>query len=90
MLQAAFANVLVGYAARHPGSDAAARAVAAGEAAVRLAPGNPAALGALARAYNVSGMRQDALRVARLARQVAPAYAAATLGSLGLESTATP
>jgi Flp pilus assembly protein TadD len=89
MLRAAFSNVLVGYAARHPGADAAARAVEVALEAVQLAPGNPAALGALARAYDVSGRRAEAEQAAARARAVAPAYAAQTLGSLGL-GTASP
>jgi len=88
MLRAAFSNVLVGFAARHPDTDAAARAVETALEAVRLAPGNPAALGALARAYDVSGRRADAEQAAQRARAVAPAYAAQTLGSLGLGTTA--
>ena len=88
MLRAAFSNVLAGFAARHPGTDAAARAVETALEAVRLAPGNPAALGALARAYDVSGRRADAEQAAQRARAVAPAYAAQTLGSLGLGTTA--
>src|SRR5665647_832125 len=90
LVRAAFANVLVGYAARHPGTDAAQRAVEVAMEAVRLAPRNPAALGALARAYDVSGRHDDAEKTARLARSVAPAYAAQTLGSLGLDSPGTP
>jgi hypothetical protein len=90
MLRAAFANVLVGYASRHPGTDAARRAVDVALEAVALAPRNPAALGALARAYEVSGRHDDAVKTARLAREVAPAYAQQTLGSLGLETTTTP
>ena len=88
MLRSAFSNVLVGFAARHPGTNAAARAVETALEAVRLAPGNPAALGALARAYAVSGRRADAEQAALRARAVAPAYAAQTLGSLGLGTTA--
>jgi O-antigen ligase len=90
MLRAAFANILVGYASRHPGTDAARRAVDVALEAVALAPRNPAALGALARAYEVSGRHDDAMKTARLAREVAPAYAQQTLGSLGLETTTTP
>ena len=90
LVRTAFANVLVGYAARHPGTDAAQRAVEVAMEAVRLAPRNPAALGALARAYDVSGRHDDAEKTARLARSVAPAYSMQTLGSLGLDSTATP
>ena len=90
MLRAAYSNALVGYAARHPDTDAARRAVDVALEAVRLAPRNPAALAALARAYDVSGRRADAESTARLAREVAPAYAAQTLGALGLGSTVTP
>lgn len=90
LVRTAFANVLVGYAARHPGSGAAQRAVDVAAQAVALAPRNPAALAALARAYEVSGRRADAEATARLAREVAPAYAAQTLGDLGLGSPVTP
>jgi hypothetical protein len=74
---------MVAFAARHPGTDAAREALDVALEAVRLAPGNPAALGALARAYDVSGRHADAVATARLARQIAPAYAAQTLGTLG-------
>jgi O-antigen ligase len=90
MLRTGFANVLVAYAASHRQTDAARMAVQVASEAVALAPRNPAALGALARAYSVSGRREEAQATARLAREVAPAYAAETLGSLGLESTTTP
>jgi Flp pilus assembly protein TadD len=60
------------------------------EEASRLSPRNPAVLAALARAYDISGRRQEAAAVARLARSVAPEYSMQTLGSLGLESTSTP
>jgi hypothetical protein len=90
MVRVALANILVGYAAQHLGSDAAQRAVQVAEEAVQLAPRNPAALGSLARAYDVSGRREDADAVARLARSVAPEYSMQTLGSLGLDTTATP
>jgi hypothetical protein len=90
LVRTAFANVLVGYAARHPGSGAAQRAVEVATDAVALAPRNPAVLAALARAYQVSGRQSEAEQTARLARHVAPAYAAQTLGNLGLGSTTTP
>jgi Flp pilus assembly protein TadD len=90
LVRTAYANVLVAYAASHPRTDAAQRAVRIAEEAVRLAPNNPAALAALARAYQVSGRRADADRTARLARSIAPDYASQTLGTLGLESPATP
>lgn len=84
LVRAAYANYLVAYAAGHPGTNAAARAVEVASAAVERAPGNPAALGALARAYDVSGRSAEANEVARRARQIAPEYAAQTLGTLGL------
>jgi O-antigen ligase len=90
LVRAAYANTLVGYAVQHPGSDAAARAVAVAQEAVRLAPGNPAVLAALARAYQVAGRHDEAVATARLAREVAPEYAAQTLGSLGETVTVTP
>jgi len=90
LVRTAFANVLVSYAARHPESDAAQRAVEIASEAVRLAPRNPAALGSLARAYEISGRHDDAEKTARLAREVAPEYSAKTLGSLGLDTTTTP
>jgi tetratricopeptide (TPR) repeat protein len=90
LVRTAYANILVGYAASHPGTDAAQRAVDVALQAVALAPRNPAVLAALARAYDVSGRRDEALQTARLAREIAPAYAAQTLGSLGQESTTTP
>lgn len=90
LVRTAFANVLVGYAARHPETDAAQRAVEVASQAVSLAPRNPAALAALARAYEVAGRHADAQSTARAARQIAPAYAAQTLGSLGLDTTSTP
>jgi O-antigen ligase len=90
LLRVAYANVLVGYAARNPGTDAAQRAVEVASEAAALAPRNPAVLAVLARAYEVSGRHADAQAAARLAREVAPAYAAETLGTLGLETTTTP
>jgi hypothetical protein len=56
----------------------------------RSRPATLAALGALARAHDVSGRHADAQSAARLARQVTPDYAAQTLGSLGLDTTTTP
>jgi hypothetical protein len=90
LVRTAYANVLVAYAARHPETDAAKLAVQIALEAVTLAPRNPAGLGALARAYDVSGRREEANQTARLAREVAPEYSMQTLGSLGLETTATP
>lgn len=90
LLRTEYANVLVGYAARHPATDAAQRAVQVAQEAAALAPRNPAVLGALAKAYQVAGRLSDAESAARLARLIAPAYAAQTLGSLGLDATATP
>lgn len=90
MVRIALANVLVGYAAEHPESDAAVRATAVAEEAVGFAPNNPAALAALARAYDVSGRRDEANAAARLARRIAPEYASQTLGSLGVETIVVP
>jgi len=90
MVRTALANVLVGLAARRPGTDAAQHAVDVALEAVRLAPRNPAALGALARAYDISGRDDEAARTAQLAREIAPEYAAETLGSLGLEGSGSP
>lgn len=90
MVRTALANVLVGLAVRRPGTDAAQHAVEVALEAVRLAPRNPAALGALARAYDVSGRDVEAAKTAQLAREVAPEYSAETLGSLGLEGSSPP
>jgi len=90
LVRIAFANVLAIYAANHPESDAAQRAVDVALEAVSIGPRDAAALVALARAYEAAGRHDDAEKTARLARSVAPAYAAQTLGSLGLDSPATP
>jgi O-antigen ligase len=90
MVRTALANVLVGLAARRPDTSAAEHAVEVALEAVRLAPHNPAALGALARAYDVSGRDAEAEKAAQLAREVAPEYAAETLGSLGLDGSSAP
>ncbi len=90
MVRTALANVLVGLAARRPGTSAAEHAVDVALEAVRLAPHNPAALGALARAYDISGRDDEAAKTAQLAREIAPEYAAETLGSLGLEGSSQP
>jgi O-antigen ligase len=84
------ANLLVQFATVHPESDAARRAVEAAQDAVRLAPHNATTLVALARAYEAAGSLDEAGKTARLARSVAPAYAAQTLGSLGLDGASTP
>jgi hypothetical protein len=90
MVRVALADVLISYAAGHPTSDAAQRAVQVAQEAVDLAPLNPAALGVLARAYEAAGRPADADKAARLARSVAPAYSMQTLGSLGASATAAP
>lgn len=90
MVRVALANILISYASTHPGSGAADQAIQVARESVRLSPENPAALVALARAYQVAGRQSDALSTARLAREVAPAYSMQTLGSLGLETTTTP
>jgi Flp pilus assembly protein TadD len=90
LVRIALANVLAIYAANHPESDAAQRAVDVALEAVSIGPRDAAALVALARAYEAAGRQAEAEKTARLARSVAPAYAAQTLGSLGLDSPATP
>jgi O-antigen ligase len=84
------ANLLVEFATIYPESDAAQRAVVAAQDAVRLAPHNATTLVALARAYAAAGNLDEAGKTARLARSVAPAYSAETLGSLGLDGASTP
>ncbi len=84
LVRIALADVLVRFAATHPGSDAAQQAVSVAQDAVGLAPQNAAALVMLARAYETAGRRSEAAATARLARSVAPAYSAQALGSLGL------
>ncbi|MDR3687081.1 MAG: O-antigen ligase family protein [Coriobacteriia bacterium] len=90
LVRTAYANVLVGYAARHPETNAAQRAVAVAGEAVALAPYNPATLAALARAYRVSGQLAKAEETARLARSIAPEYSSQTLGTLGQGAQPTP
>src|SRR5450756_954640 len=90
LVRIALANVLARYAANHPESDAAQRSVDVASEAVSIGPRDVAALVVLARAYEAAGRHDDAEKTARLARSVAPAYAAQTLGSLGLDSPATP
>ena len=90
LVRVALANALDGYAATHPGSDAAQSAVRAAQDASRLAPHNAVALVILARAYEAAGLHDDAEKTARLARSIAPAYSMQTLGSLGLDSSSTP
>ena len=89
LVRVAYANILVSYAARHPGSDAAQRAVEVALQASQRAPRSAAVLVVLARAYRVAGRLDDAEKTARLARSIAPAYAAQTLGSLGLDGSST-
>ena len=89
-VRVALADILLRYAATHPGSDAAQRAVQVALEAAKLAPHNPAVLGALARSYQAAGRLNDAEATARLARTIAPAYSMQTLGSLGAETTTTP
>jgi O-antigen ligase len=90
LVRVAYVNLLVGFAARHPGSNAAQRAVDVALDASRLAPHSAVVLTALARAYQIAGRPADADRTARLARLIAPDYAVQTLGSLGLGGAATP
>ncbi|HEY5431991.1 MAG TPA: hypothetical protein VIL06_01110, partial [Coriobacteriia bacterium] len=90
LVRIALANVLASYAADHPESDAAQRAVDVALEAVGIGPRDVAALVVLSRAYQAAGRQAEAEKTARLARSVAPAYAAQTLGSLGLDSPATP
>jgi putative inorganic carbon (HCO3(-)) transporter len=87
LVRIALAHVLSGYAADHPESDAAQRAVDVSLEAVSIGPRDAAALVTLARAYQAAGRHDEAEKTARLAREVAPAYAAQTLGSLGLGAT---
>jgi Flp pilus assembly protein TadD len=84
------ANLLIQFASVHPESDSAQRAVEVAQDAVRLAPHNATTLVVLARAYEAAGNLGEAGTTARLARSVAPAYAAQTLGSLGLDAGSTP
>jgi tetratricopeptide (TPR) repeat protein len=84
------ADLLVQFAAVYPESDAAQRAVSAAQDAVRLAPHNATTLVVLARAYQAAGSLDEAVKTARLARSVAPEYAAQTLGSLGLDGASAP
>jgi len=90
LVRIALARVLTGYAADHPTSDAAQRAIDVALEAVGIGPRDAAALVTLARAYQAAGRRDEAKKTARLARSVAPAYAAQTLGSLGLDGASTP
>lgn len=87
LVHVALANILVSFAARHPGGDAAGRALGAALYAAKLAPRNAAVLVALATAYEAAGRHEEAQTTARLAREVAPAYSMQTLGSLGLDTT---
>ena len=89
-IRVAHANLLVSWAAQHPGSAVGQRAIEVALDAVGLSPRNPAALAALARAYQVTGRADDAEKTARLARSIAPAYSMQTLGTLGLSGTSTP
>lgn len=84
------ADLLIQFAKAYPQSDAAQRAVTAARDAVRLAPHNATTLVVLARAYEAAGSLDEAGKTARLARSVAPEYAAQTLGSLGLDGASTP
>jgi O-antigen ligase len=74
----------------YPEIDAAPRAVEVAQDAVRLAPTNATTLVALALAYEAAGRLDEADKTARLARSVAPEYAAQNLGSLGLDGASTP
>jgi len=84
------ANLLVGSAQVHPGSDAGQRAVSVALDARRLAPQNAEVLVILARAYQAAGRLDEAEKTAQLARSIAPAYSMQTLGSLGLNAAPTP
>ena len=90
LVHVALANILVSFAARHPGVDAAERALGVALYAAKLAPRSAPVLVALATAYEATGRHGEAQTTARLAREVAPVYSAQTLGSLGLDSTTTP
>ena len=90
LVRVALADVLAAYARNNPGSDAARRAVDVALEAVGIGPRDVAALVTLAKAYQVARRHVDAVNTARLAREVAPAYAAQMLGSLGAETTSTP
>jgi len=90
LVRIALARVLTVYAASHPGGDAAQAAVDVSLEAVRIGPRDAAALVVLAGAFQAAGSLDDAEKTARLARSVAPAYAAQTLGSLGLYGASTP
>jgi hypothetical protein len=57
---------------------------------VGIGPRDAAALVVLARAYEADARHDEAEKTARLAREVAPAYAGQMLGSLGLSGVATP
>jgi len=89
LVHTGYASVLTAYAARHADSGAGEKAIGVAREAVALAPRNPAALGALARAYEVSGRHDEAVATALLARDVAPEYSMQTLGSL-LKGETTP
>jgi Flp pilus assembly protein TadD len=84
------AILLESYAAKHPESDAVQRAILIATEAVNLAPRDPAALGALAKAYEAAGRLDEAEKTAQLAHSIAPAYSMQTLGSLGLDTSTTP
>ena len=90
LVRIALARVLTLYAAKHPGSDAAQRAVDVALEAASIGPRDAAALVVLAGAYQAAGRHDEAETTARLAREVAPAYSAQTLGSLGLGTVTTP
>ena len=86
----ALANFLSKSAVGHPGSDAADRAVDAALSANTLAPRDALALVTLAKAYAAAGLASQARSAAEVARSIAPAYAAQTLGSTGLTGTPSP
>jgi len=90
LVRISLADLLARYSANNPGSDAAQSAVDVALEAVSIGPRDAAALVTLARAYSAAGRQAEAQATARLAREVAPDYAAQNLGSLGLESTSTP
>jgi len=90
LVRVALAHVLTDYAVGHPESDAARRAVDMASEAVGIGPRDAAALVVLAQAYRAAGRSDEAEKTARVARQVAPAYAAQVLGSLGLGTGTAP
>jgi len=90
LVRIALARVLTVYAAGHPGGDAAQAAVDVSLEAVRIGPRDAAALVVLAGAYQAAGRPAEAENTARLAREIAPAYAAQVLGPLGLGTITTP